>query len=259
MSATAHIQLASSSMGVHDDVFGNPKTIRVEKQEGTAATPRLQGVTEYHPGKRVSRRLVYRPDGTLSIREQYEYTGDRLSKVTSFNEAGQQVQAVDVRMIDSETQERVTQGPDGKETERSFIKLSPSGQVIESRMISPLEDSEVVLTIHYDGSDRPTGGAVTFGTIGRPDSRMEITCHSTLSTSVRIFQADGETSVVRINAKMPTPDVVITAVDDRVTSVERIDARDPEGNWTRKTDFQRNSETGIDEPLSTTYRTISYF
>ena len=168
MSATAHIQLASSSMGVHDDVYGKPKTIRVEKQEGTAATPRLQSVTEYHPGKRVSRRLVYRPDGTLSIREQYEYPGDRLSKVTSFNEAGQQVQTVDVRMIDSETQERVTQGPDGKETERSLIKLSPSGQVVESRMISRLEDSEVVLTIHYDGSDRPTGALSPLGRLAVP-------------------------------------------------------------------------------------------
>src|ERR1700733_6661272 len=98
---------------------GRLRTVRLEKadyQLGRSAGS-VVVITEHDSGGRVTERRVYRPDGTLSFHEAFQYEADRAGCT--------------VRMLDAQgaivISRRILTGPEGEES----IVTTASGEISE--------------------------------------------------------------------------------------------------------------------------------
>src|SRR5437879_6110923 len=88
------------NLDAQEQIKGEPKSVLVEREEfldetGNPITAKryVQQVTEYKKNGREAEQRTYRPDGTLSYRDLYEYYEEegRLATVTTLDDTGTQV------------------------------------------------------------------------------------------------------------------------------------------------------------------------
>ncbi|PYT28540.1 MAG: hypothetical protein DMG57_14745 [Acidobacteria bacterium] len=123
-----------------EQLKGEPKSMRVEREESLDATGNpitairyVQQVTEYRKDGKEAEHRTYRPDGTLSYRDLYEYEEDgRLAKVTTLDDTGTPVRVQTVYRTGPGMEEVVDVGPDGRERSRTMNRRDEAGRPLES-------------------------------------------------------------------------------------------------------------------------------
>jgi hypothetical protein len=281
----ASILLLSTAMSAHNQIWifnsgfaqeeikGEPRSVRVERRDlrpqvgsPPADTAYLQEVTEYGPGGKKAERSIYRPDGTLSYREVYEYASEgHLITLMTFDGTGKEVQKTRaVRSTDTGLEERVVMNADGKELTRLVTRMDAAGRVIESTSIDLSDNSQVHQTTRYNTEGHPVGSEITFQNSppGLP-SRMEIIRRADNEFITTSYGPDGtiltQTETREDNASRESSMRFAGNNSRQMITIEQIESKDAEGNWTKKTIFERKALTQLREPVAEIYRTITYY
>jgi len=158
----------------------------------------------------------------------------------------------------NDREEVVTNG-DGREVSRTVIKLDEAGRVIESTTTDLNDDSRIRQTNRYDAQGNLVGNETTFS--GMPPgfpSRIETGRQEDNRSVTKAYAADGtiltrSETVVAGGAWQVSNEILGGDNPRSTTSAERVDERDAEGNWTRKTILSD------DKPVAEIYRTITYY
>ena len=248
-----------------EEVKGKPKSIRVERRDLTSPVdrPYLQELTHYQSDGKKTERSTYRPDGTLSYREVYEYGAKGRLTLTTFDDTGRKVQEIRrVRSAQTRTEEEVVMNAAGRELSRTVSKPDAAGRVLESTLTDLSDNSQIHQMTRYDAEDRLLGSEVTFPSNhpGLP-SRMEVNRSGDVLVMTS-YAADGtiltRSEAREDNASRESSLMFNGNAATQVTTIEQIDSRDAEGNWTKKTIFERRGPTGPMEPVAEICRTIIY-
>ena len=112
-----------------------PEFVRVERQdlreEGNNSggnKPYFEMAARYLPGGLIAERWVYRSEGTLSVREEYEYADQRFFQMRGFDGRGQETQVQTKRLLDDRTSELLVLSPEGKNFLALFLRWTRTGK-----------------------------------------------------------------------------------------------------------------------------------
>lgn len=265
---SAQILLFNASF-TDEEIRGEPKIVRIERQdhvvdsdrERTNSTQYLQDATEYLPGRRKAERRVYLPDGALSRRELYEYGDDGLTKIRTYGRTGAEQGTRSIRAHEDGTEETVLVNGEGKELERTITKRDGAGRILESTSIDLPQNTEIHLGLRYDNQGRLTEGQITSKPTDGIALRVEI-AHQEDKDVISCYTSDGmllSRGDRRVRDSGESSMVVFNQSNSPRKTIERIDLRDANGNWTKKTILERKQSTQTDEPVASLHRDITYY
>ena len=281
---------SSTSDPEHEDLKGKPKSVRLEREvlrdensKSAEGKKYLEQETRFRPDGKVTEHLVYRPDGTLSGREVTEYDNQaRRTKTTSFDEKKKPVRTQVFQWIEPGIEEEIARDADGKQVDHTLRKFDEQGRISEFTSLDS-DKIDAKMTMRYDEQGRPVEATVSFkggdGALvsdGAPRNLRALNAESAVAMRVEVLYQSDKQSVITIygpdgqiaNQMQSTEDdaghqvqQVLFQSENAIqkSSSEQIDSTDAQGNWTRKTIFERNARTQVDEPVAVLYRTISYF
>lgn len=247
---------------------GNPKVVRVEKGDfqGTGGL-RLQQVCTFLPSHRIAEMSSYQSDGSIEYQDVYEYSDDsRTTTQRTFGRAGELVQVIRTVQTDAEIQQAVTNS-EGKLVTSTIAKLDDHSRPIEAVLTDHINSSKWRVTQQYDSDGRSLGGEVVFE--GMPDGfppRVVIPGQGNRAVAMA-YASNGTVIFNNELQREATQDGTVTELSrtqfagggQQRATVERIDSRDTEGNWTKKTIFASNTPDSQEEPVAEVYRTITYY
>jgi hypothetical protein len=270
----------------HDEIKGRPKTVKVEREvirddrgEGTAGKRFLEQQTDYRPDGKTAERHFWKPDGTLSSHEVYEYNpqGQRTT-VTYLDDKGKTVRTLRFRRPDANTEEEIDEHGGPIPSTTTTRKFDEQGHMIE--MSQPEANGGGFSgTMRYDEQGRPVemrialkagpGGAVG-GANGRAfpsdgGMRVHILYQGDNKAVVTVYGPDEsilmQTESTEEDAGGQMQRVLFSQAEmpEGGTAIFRVNASDAQGNWTRRTELRRNERTQVDEPVAVLHRAITYY
>src|SRR5579884_104969 len=131
-----------------DELKGNPKTVRVEREADGRRL--LEEQIDYRSDGKLAERRFWKPDGTLSAHQQYEYNDQgRRSRITYLDGKGNKTRTETFRWPDSSTEEELAEQPGSSSPIRTIRRFDQHGRMVE------LKDSESTATMTYDDQGRP--------------------------------------------------------------------------------------------------------
>ena len=220
---------------------GKPRTIRHEKTEYPLGQPTvsLAVVTDYDTSGRVLERRVYRPDGTLSFHESFQYEAD--PPVCTVQILSAQGAIVSTRRIltGPEGEESTVSSAFGEISERTRTRRDSEGRVIEAISEDTIAHKEIRMQVDYRAGQAEAQVTLTQGSGAPPDIHIVVGPEGT-SVSYR-DSAGREHELPRVGRRTV------------------IQSRDAAGNWRRKTTVERDPATGDDVVVASTDRTITYY
>ena len=246
---------------------GEPKSVRVEREEflDAAGNPitairYVQQVIEYRKDGKEAEHRTYRPDGTLSYRDLYEYDDEgRLVKVTTLDDTGTPVCVQEVYRTGPGMEEVVDVGPDGQERSRTMNRRDEAGRPLEST-VTEMNKVQAHLAVRYDDQGRPVEAHVTL-----PGLRMRIgiAYHAGNRTVETWYKPDGTILNIMETSEDEAGQAFSQVLSThggiaRPITMGRIDSRDSNGNWNQKTILVRNPESQDQQPSAVVHRTITY-
>jgi hypothetical protein len=220
---------------------GRPRTVRLEKTDYQLgqSSGSLAVITEHDSGGRVTERQVYRPDGTLSFHESFQYEADP--------------PGCTVRILDAQGEmvstRRILTGPEGEES----IVTSASGEISERTRTRRDAEGRVIEAISED-------------MIGNKEARMLV--------DYRAGQAEAHVTLPQRSGAPPDIHIVSSPEGTRLSYCDStgrehefpqiarrtvIQSRDAEGNWISRTIVERDPATGDDFVVVSMDRTITYY
>jgi hypothetical protein len=220
---------------------GRPRSVRLEKMDYQLgqAVPSLVVVTDYDTGGKVSERRVYRPDGTLSFHECFQYEAD--PPVCTVRILNAQGAIVSTRRILSrpEGEESVVTSERGEIFERTRTRRDSEGRVIEAISADAAGNKEIRMHVDYRA--------------GQADAHVTLTQGSGAPLEIHIVAGSERTS---LSYRDSTGREHELPQDGKRTVIQSTDA---EGNWTRKTTVERDPASGEDVVVASMDRTITYY
>jgi len=162
-------------------------------------------------------------------------------------------------------QELTDYRPDGKKAERSIFRLD--GTLSYREVYEYAADGHLTKLVTFDGTGRiaqvkdADGQELTNDPFGLP-TRVDVIrtgdvlvmttygADGTILTRSEMREANGRRESTLIFNQNPVA---------QVTTIEQTDARDVEGNWTRKTIFERYGPAGPMEAVAEIRRAIIYY
>lgn len=214
-----------------EELRGNPRHVRLERQEHVTDEAHLYQTSEYFPGARIRESQTYRPDGTLSYRCIFEYADDgTLATQNTYLEGTLCWQTKCSKGTEPGVEVTTSSGPDGEELERVETKRNEDGQILDCTLTELSSNRQTHLLIsNFDDQGRPRQHIITFD--GEQGKRIRcLTSYPLGSSPVTIYYLpDGQT--FELDA-----------------AVYKVNSRDSTGNWTKKTTSS-----------ATLYRTIEYY
>jgi hypothetical protein len=275
----------------HEDVKGKPRSVRLEREvlrdeagKSVEGKKYLEQESRFRADGKLTEHLVYLPDGTLSVREVTEYDDQgRRTKTTSFDAKEKPVRIHVFRWIDPATEDEIEQDAAGRELEHALRKFDEHGRMSE---LTSLDSGKMDarMTMRYDEQGRPVEATVTFkggegtiiadghgaGNLRAPNAesvvamRVDILYQSDKQALITMYGPDGQIAhqvqSTEDEAGNQMQQVLFESGEGYHQSTsEQVHTTDAQGNWTRKTIFERNPRTQVDEPVAVLYRTISYF
>ena len=249
-----------------EDITDNPKSIRLERQdfsETGGSTTYLQEVTRYLPRGKITERYFYRPEGTLSVREVYEYGEDgRLRGVSTFDQTGTLLCVKNLRSPEKGAEEAVVLDRHGKKLDRTLAKLNEKGQVLEATSSS--EFGQIHVSYEYDAQGRPIAVDVKLEGRRELSQRIEIKDSGNNHLAFSLYGPQG-----KLLARSETREegdyrevsqLSLTEANARSdTTTEQIASRDPKGNWTKKVVLKNRGPGEPPEVIAEMNRAISYY
>lgn len=220
---------------------GRPRTIRLQKtdhQLGQSVVS-LVIMTDYDTGGRITERRVYRPDGTLSFHESFQYEAD--PPVCTVRILNSQGAIVGTRRIltGSEGEESSVASPSGEITEKTTTRRDSEGRIIEAISADMAGNRKIHMRVDYRAVHVEAHVTFTQGTGAPPDIQIVVGPAGTRLSYRDSFGREHE---------LPQR--------GRRTVIQSTDA---EGNWTRKTTIERDPATGGDVAVASMDRTITYY
>ncbi|MCU1273617.1 MAG: hypothetical protein JWO48_1048 [Bryobacterales bacterium] len=281
---------SSTSDPEDEDLKGKPQSVRLEREvlrdekgKSVEGKKYLEQETRFRPDGKVTEHRVYRPDGALSVREVTEYDDQaRRTKTTSFDDKEKPVRIQVFRWIEPGTEEEIARDAGGKQLDTTLRKFDDHGRMSE---FTSLDSDRIVaqMTMRYDEQGRPVEATVSFkggdGTIVAQDGQGTVRpLYGESAVAMRLvvlYQSDKQAVITMYGPDGQIANQVQSTEDDagrqmqqvlfqsenapQKSASEQVDSTDAQGNWTRKTIFERNARTQVDEPAAVFYRTISYF
>lgn len=280
----SHSAVPWVSMDFHAEISeeimnGRPKQVRVERQELPAKddsaeldTPHIVEETDFRADGKATERRSYGPDGSSAGRVSYTYNADgKLSTVTRFDPLGAQSSIKTVRRQKPNIEEITDIIPDSDFRGSTSIRLNEGGRPIES-ILRDASQETARLSIDYDAQGRPVAGGLL---IGGGNEGAGGVVETVLHISISYRHDGGETITISSPDGVPQFGLEVVSTDQGRTlsyiafdkgisrslrtEVERIDSKDPVGNWTRKTILEREGENQQETPTAILYRDITYY
>lgn len=220
---------------------GKPWTIRLEKTEYPLGQPAvsLAIVADYDTSGRVMERRVYRPGGTLSFHESFQYEADPpLCTVRILNSQGEIVSTRQI-LTGPEGEESVVTSASGEISEKTRTRRDSEGRVIEAISADTAGNKEIHMQVDYLAGQAEAH--VTFPKASGAPHDLHI-----------VVGPEGTRLSYRDSAGRERE---LPQVQKRTV----IQSRDAEGNWTRKTTVERDPATGDDVVVASMDRTITYY
>jgi hypothetical protein len=220
---------------------GRPRRVRLEKTDYSSgrAAASLTVVTDYDTGGRVTERRVYRPDGTLSFDESFQYETDPpVCTVRILDAQGAMVSTRRI-LIGPEGEESVVTNESGEISERTRTRRDSEGRVIEAISAGTVGNTEIGMHVAYRA--------------GQADAHVTFAKSSGAPREIHIVAGPERTSLSdrdSMGREYELPEVGKRTV---------IQSADAEGNWTRKTTVERDPATGEDAEVVSMDRTITYY
>jgi hypothetical protein len=243
-------------------IEGHPKSIRVERRDIDEHGGRvyLQQVGSWTRDGNAVESYSYHPDGSVSYHDVYDYSAEgKLTEVKTFDGGGALQQTSRYIRLSATEQEKVVTNGKGKGVSRTIIKLDEKGRVIESTSTDLEDGSRIRQANQYDAQGTLIGDEVTFSgmppgfpsrieTVRQADNRLVATTYAadgTILTRSEVSSGDG--------AWQASNEIIGGDNPRSLANSERIDERDTEGNWIRKTILADG------KPVAEVYRTITYY
>lgn len=220
-------------------IHGNPKSIRVEKEDysGDAKARYLAEVGEYDRAGHKTSFQYFRPDGSLSCHELYEYAENgRLLKVRRLDELGAEIGVEEIYTREDGLEERVVRDREGRELNR-IVNRFDDGLLVETSSSDASGRVTSVFSLQYDNSRQPIAGSMI--STSKDGSTSKITLRLDADSGRVIATYVGLSEVVTFESEAVTDGTDLSKIStyhgDSViqTNAQRIEAWDEHGNWTR--------------------------
>ena len=130
---------------------GRPQTVRLQKTEYNLGQPdgSVTIVADYDADGRISERRVYRPDGTLSFHESFQYEADPRVCMVQILSAQGAVLSTRRILTGPEGEESIVTNPSGEITEKTRTRRDSEGRVIEAILADTIRNKEVRMDVDY--------------------------------------------------------------------------------------------------------------
>lgn len=218
---------------------GKPRAVRLEKVDYpfARAIASLTIEMDYDRSARIIDRRVYRPDGTLSFHEAFQYEAD--PRVHTVQVLSTQGEVLSTRKIVAhpDGEESAVSSASGEITERTTTHRDSDGRVIEAVSEDTVRGHEIRMRVVY--REGRAEAHVTFSQDPRRDHDLVA---GTEEGSITYRDASGHAHEHRAAAKRTI-----------------VQSRDIEGNWTRKVVVERDPSSGEEIVLASIDRTITYY
>jgi hypothetical protein len=223
-------------------LVGRPRSVRLEREDYRSGQSynRISIETDYDVDGRVTARSVYRRDGSLSIRESFEYGSDpRLLTVRTSDGQGQ-VLTIRRTQTSARGEESIVTDALGEIRETTNTTRDSDGRVVLATSVDVVANTEIRMTVDYRLGNAEAN--ITFVRQGSAPTgtKLVLSPEGSLLGSGRELGAD-------------KPNGVLTS--RRAT----VQSRDADGNWTRLTIVERDSSTDGDVVSASISRAITYY
>ena len=201
---------------------GRPRTVRLQKTDYQLgrSVALLAIVTDHDSNGNVTERRVYRPDGTLSFHETFQYEADPPGCTVQILDAQGAIVSTRRILTGPEGEESIVTRASGEISERTKTRRDSEGRVIEAVSEDMIGEKEIRMLVDY-----PAGQVA-----GPEGTRL-----SYRDSTGREHEFSGI---------------------ERCAVMQSTDAQ---GNWTSRTIFERDPSTGDDVVVACMDRTITYY
>ncbi len=231
----------------------NPKIVRTEREELRDNEPRstsryLQELSEFNPEANTLIRWVYRPNGVLSVREDYQFGADgHLVTLKAFDSSGLQIRIRKVRQTGPGLEEGVLMDSAGRELERTLTRRDQDERVLESISTDSTNGNKIQLNASYNAHGQPSQAEVTFTSGEKVTQRLSLDYTSNQRVVFTSYDAKGallfrNEMLIVDSDEVPVGSLLTNAASGQ-SKTEQITKTDDKGNWTEKTIVERDQGT----------------
>jgi hypothetical protein len=261
-----------------DELHGKPKLVRVEREKVEPEKPGNKPV--FLPEE----EAIYRDDGQLSSHKRYSEGKLVLNEFFDYDSEGHRSVVTERdpdgkitrtrtyhRQPDQSEEELVSAG--GKNLSRTIRRFDAQQRVTE---LENTDTPNVATIMHfsYDDLGRPIEARVIENAPDRlhkpvPESqqltmRVQILYPREKRAIITVYGPDGKIMVQLESTEDAAGNQMGQILFEhepqgKSATSERIDAKDPQGNWTLKTLIERDSATQLDQVVARLHRSVSYY
>ena len=130
---------------------GRPRTVHLQKTDyhlGQSVAS-LAVITDHDTGGRVTERRVYRPDGTLSFHETFQYEADPPGCTVQILDAQGAIVSTRRILTGPEGEESIVTSASGEISEKTKTRRDSEGRVIEAVSEDMIANKEIRMLVDY--------------------------------------------------------------------------------------------------------------